>query len=159
MPRHTRHPAEQVAPGRLSVSVAHYLAVYLRLWDSLGCRIHRRRGHLQAVSLCNDTTGTHPPGDPACERLSLYFPAHKFISWKTSGQLAWGPRQDGGHRILWPKRTTSGNHQPSPRHSTDSRQDILNVDFTDFHGDYGDLARYASNCCMWIKCIEWYCDN
>ncbi|OAD61967.1 hypothetical protein WN48_00021 [Eufriesea mexicana] len=73
-PRHTRHPAEQVAPGRLSVSVAHYLAVYLRLWDSLGCRIHRRRGQLQAVSLCNDTTGTHLPGIPpadACLSISL----------------------------------------------------------------------------------------
>ncbi|KAK9303984.1 hypothetical protein QLX08_004484 [Tetragonisca angustula] len=27
-------------------------------------------------------------------RLPLYFPAHKFISWETAGQLAWGPGQE-----------------------------------------------------------------
>ena len=56
----------------------------------------------RAVPLCNDTTGTHPPRGPPSPgtRLSLYFPAHKFISWESAGQLAWGPREDEGHWIL-----------------------------------------------------------
>lgn len=64
----------------------------------------------RAVSLCNDTTGTHPPRGPPSPgtRLSLYFPAHKFISWESAGQLAWGPREDEGHWILQGSARSTG---------------------------------------------------
>lgn len=57
--------------------MARYLPVYLpREPIALPIGSLRVYVHALAVSLCNRTTGTRIPTS------SLYFPAHKFISWK-----------------------------------------------------------------------------
>lgn len=61
--------------------------------------------HALAVSLCNRTTGTRIPAS------SLYFPAHKFISWKIGWPTCVGsaPRRRSPPISLAKTSKSSGN--------------------------------------------------
>lgn len=106
VPRHTRHPAEQVAPGRLSVSVEHYLAVYLRLWDSLGCRIHVHPRIYTPFPYVTTQQVRISPGIPSTSRRHCCLSISLLINssrGRTLTNLRGVCDQDEGHRILWSK--------------------------------------------------------
>lgn len=106
--------------------MARYLPVYLpREPIALPIGSLRVYVHALAVSLCNRTTGTRIPTS------SLYFPAHKFISWK----------------IGWPTCVGSAPRRRSPAISLAkkraNRREIVRSFFTFVHSREGELEKRA----------------
>lgn len=106
--------------------MARYLPVYLpREPIALPIGSLRVYVHALAVSLCNRTTGTRIPTS------SLYFPAHKFISWK----------------IGWPTCVGSAPRRRSPPISLAkkraNRREIVRSFFTFVHSREGELEKHA----------------